>query len=61
MLCVCFYLKLRISRFPIIATHTDKAEDTKKLKKIFFMYFIEGDNNLLSPFLIFKITTLKTI
>ena len=25
------------------------------------MYFIEGDNNLLSPFLIFKITTLKTI
>ena len=24
------------------------------------MYFIEGDNNLLSPFLIFKITTLKT-
>ena len=46
MLRVCFYLRLRIRRFPIIVTHTDKAEDKKKLKKYFFMYFIEGDNNV---------------
>ena len=35
MLYVCFYLKLilRISRFQIIVTHKDKAEDKTKLKK----------------------------
>ena len=35
MLRVCFYLKviLRTSRFRIIATHQDKAEDNNKLQK----------------------------
>ena len=34
----------------MIATHTDKAEDKKKHEKYFFYVFIEGNNNLLSPF-----------
>ena len=38
MLCVCFYFKLILSRFRIIVTHTDKAEDENNLSSQCTLY-----------------------